>query len=77
MTEVREICTIYLGSSMLDDDYTLYEDGRVKHYYDRNAWSLNNEEWLDPSKITDSIKQKLFEKCPEESKEKVKKLFEL
>jgi hypothetical protein len=77
MTEVKQICTIYLGSPMLDDDYTLYEDGRVKHYYDQNAWSLNNEEWLNLSEITDSIKQKLFDKCPEESKEEVKKLLEL
>jgi hypothetical protein len=77
MAEVQEICTIYLGSSMLDDDYTFYEDGKVKHYYDRNAWSLNNEEWLDPSKITDSIKHKLLEKCPEESKEEVKKFLNM
>ena len=77
MTEVQQICTIYLGSSMLDDDYTFYEDGRVKHYYDQNEWSLNNEEWIDPSKITDSIKQKLLEKCPEESKEEVKNLLKL
>jgi hypothetical protein len=77
MAEVQEICTIYLGSSMLDDDYTFYEDGKVKHYYDQNAWSLNNEEWLDPSKITDSIKHKLLEKCPEESKEEVKKLLNM
>jgi hypothetical protein len=77
MTEVQEICTIYLGSSMLDDEYTFYKDGKVKHYYDRNAYSLNNEEWLNLSEITDSIKKKLFENCPEESKEEVKKLLEL
>jgi hypothetical protein len=77
MTEIKKICTIYLGSSMLDDDYTLYEDGRVKHFYDRNQWSLNNEEWLDASKISNSIKQKLLEKCPEEAKEEAKKLLGL
>jgi hypothetical protein len=77
MAEVKEICTVYLGSSMLDDDYTLYEDGRVKHFYDRNQWSLNNEEWLDASKISDSIKHALLEKCPEETKEKAKKILGL
>jgi hypothetical protein len=77
MTEVQEICTIYLGSSMLDDNYTFYKEGKVKHYYDRNAWSLNNEEWLDPSEITDSIKHKLFENCPEKSKEEVRKLLDM
>ena len=77
MAEVKEICTVYLGSSMIDDDYTLYEDGRVKHFYDQNQWSLNNEEWLDANKISDSIKQALLEKCPEEYKEKAKNLLGL
>jgi hypothetical protein len=77
MAEVKEICTVYLGSSTLDDDYTLYEDGRIKHFYDQNQWSLNNEEWLDASKVSYSIKQALLEKCPEESKEKAKKILGL
>ena len=47
MTEPTEICSVDLGNACLDDEYTLYEDGRVKRYYDRNGWSLNNEDWLE------------------------------
>jgi hypothetical protein len=77
MTESIEICTVFLGSSMLDNDYTLYEDGRIKHFYDVNPWSLNNTEWLDASSLSNSIKIKLLEKCSEESKEKARKLLNL
>jgi hypothetical protein len=77
MTESIEICTVFLGSSMLDNDYTLYEDGRVKHFYDVNQWSLNNTEWLDVSSLSNSIKTRLLENCSEASKEKVGKLLDL
>lgn len=75
MTESKKICTVYLGSSMLDDDYTLYEDGRVKHYYDHNMYSLNHEDWLEAKTLSDQIKQKLLDKCPEKSKEKARELL--
>ena len=77
MTEPKEICTVFLGSSTLDDDYTLYEDERVKRFYDNNAYSLNNEEWLDAKNLNTSIKQKLLDKCPEELKEKARQLLHL
>jgi hypothetical protein len=83
MTTAKEICTVHLGSPMLDDDYTLYEDGKIRHFYDNNPWpsqdlnNLNQEEWLDPINVSDSIKLKLLDKCPEELKEKAKKLLGL
>lgn len=75
MTEPKEICTVYLGSSTLDDDYTLYENGRVRRAYDNHAWSLNNEDWLEAKTLSEHIKQKLLDKCPEESKEKARELL--
>jgi hypothetical protein len=77
MAEQKEICTVYLGSSMLDDDYTLYEDGRVKHYYDRNMYSHSHEDWLEAKILSNDIKQKLLNKCPEVSKEKARELLDL
>ena len=62
---------------MLDDDYTLYDDGRVKRFYDRNAYSLNNEAWLDAKNIKTYIKQELLNKCPEELKEQARQLLDL
>ncbi|RQH50260.1 hypothetical protein D5R40_06430 [Okeania hirsuta] len=77
MSEIKEICTVYLGNSMLDDDYTLYEDGQVKRFYDRNQWSLNNEEWVEVKNLSDRIKQKLLDKCPEDYKNKARQLLSL
>jgi hypothetical protein len=77
MTEPKEICTVFLGRSMLDDDYTLYEDRRVKRFYDRNMYSLNNEEWLDAKNLRIHIKQELLDKCSEELKEKARQLLDL
>ena len=77
MTEPKEICTVFLGSSGLDNDYTLYEDGRVKRFYDRNMYSLNHENWLDAKDLNTSIKQELLDECPEELREKARQLLNL
>ena len=75
MTESKEICSADLGSSLLDNEYTLYEDGRVKRYYDDNQWSLNNVVWLEAKTLSDHIKEKLLYKCPEELKKKARELL--
>ncbi|MBW4671243.1 MAG: hypothetical protein KME60_28430 [Cyanomargarita calcarea GSE-NOS-MK-12-04C] len=75
MTKAQEICTVHLGSSTLDDDYTLYEDGQVRHYYDQNMYSHSHEDWLKAQTLSDDIKKKLLNKCPEELKEKTKTLL--
>lgn len=75
MIEPKEICSVDLGSSLLDNKYTLYEDGRVKRYYDRNQWSLNNEDSLEAKTLSDHIKQRLLDESPEELKEKARELL--
>lgn len=76
MTQSKEICTVHLGSSTRINDYTLHEDGRVNHYYDRsNAYSRDEESWHEAGTLGDEIKQKLLDKCPEELIEKVKGLL--
>ena len=75
MTETKEICTVYLGTSSKDNDYTLYEDGNVKRYYDENMWKHSLTEWLKAESLGNNIKEALFNKCPEEMKEKAKSLL--
>ncbi|MEA5551656.1 hypothetical protein VB713_11810 [Anabaena cylindrica UHCC 0172] len=75
MTEAKEICTVYLGTSMKDDDYTLYEDGRVKHYYDENMWKHSLTEWHEAKSLSSDKKEALLNKCSEDMKEKAKKLL--
>ena len=70
-----EICTIDLSKGNLDNEYTFYESGRIKHFYDRNAFKLNIESWLSASQISEEIRTILLDKCPIDSKEKVNQIL--
>jgi hypothetical protein len=59
----KEICTISIGNGIVDDDYTFYEDGKIKRFYDRNSFSYNLTEWVEVEEIFDVKKAKLIEKC--------------
>ena len=72
-----EICTIEIGSGFLDNDYIFYDDGRIKHLYDQNAYKPNQIRWLKASEISESQKYKILEKCPEDYKERIKIALEL
>jgi len=75
MTQAKEICSVSLGKSLLDDDYTLYEDGSVMHYYDENMWKHSLAEWLKAEQLDSNIKEALFNECPKEMKDKAKSLL--
>ncbi|GBE91516.1 hypothetical protein [Nostoc cycadae] len=75
MTESKEICTVYLGTCDKDNDYTLYENGRVKRFFDENMWKCNLTGWLEARSLKDDVKKALLNECPEELKEKAKKLL--
>jgi hypothetical protein len=68
---------IGIGGPGLDDDYTFYDDGRIWHFYDQSIHKPNQEEWIVESDISDSRKKRILEKCPEEFKEKIKKILNL
>lgn len=72
MSEI--ICTISLGDGVLDNDYTVYSDGKIFRLYDRSPApnNYNIEEWLTASQLDDTTKRKILEKCPSEHKEKVR-----
>jgi hypothetical protein len=59
----KEICTICLGDGVLDDDYTFYNSGKIKRFYDRNSFKFNIEEWIDAKNIPASKKAEILEKC--------------
>lgn len=71
----KEICTIEIGKGVLDDDYTFYESGKVKHFYDQSIYKPNVEKWLEAHQIDDFRKGKIIEKCPEVNKEQITKLL--
>lgn len=63
----------------LDDDYTLYDNGEVLHFYDRNRYpgGYNLKETLKASELKVSIKERLLKASKEEDRELVKKLLGL
>ena len=71
----KEICTIFIGNGVLDDDYTFYEDGTIKRFYDQNQFKYNLEEWVTPDQISDHKKQKLLDKCEVAHKEQIQKIL--
>ncbi|KQT25889.1 hypothetical protein ASG22_04105 [Chryseobacterium sp. Leaf405] len=74
--EDKIICSINsMKKGMLDNDYTFYESGKIKHFYDKSQWNLNHEEWLTESEITESEKERLIIGCPEEFKDRIKKIL--
>ena len=67
----KEICTISITSNWLGDDYTFYEDEKIKRTYDNNSLSSDVTEWLEPKQISKQNKDKLIKNCPEEHKERI------
>lgn len=72
----KEICTISITSNWLADQYTFYEDNKIKRVYDNNSLSSDVTEWLDPKQISKHNKDKLVRNCPEECKEKIMLLLD-
>ena len=68
----NEICTISIGNGWLDDDYTFYEDGKIKRSYDKNSFSYNITDWITPNEISDNKKLKIIENCPSDKKQIIK-----
>ncbi|WP_415328690.1 hypothetical protein [Chryseobacterium sp. MMS23-Vi53] len=67
----KEICTISITNNWLTDEYTFYEDDRIKRNFDNNSLSSDVTEWLKPNQINKQNKDRLVKNCPEELKEKV------
>jgi hypothetical protein len=72
----KEICTISITSSWLGDEYTFYEDNKIKRIFDNNSLSSNVIEWLEAYQINKQTKDKLVKNCPEECKEKVMQILD-
>ena len=76
MEKDKIICTIHsMKNGMFDNDYTFYEDGRIKHFYDQNQWSLDIEEWITPEQISNNEKKRLINECSKNYKSKIEKIL--
>jgi hypothetical protein len=67
----KEIVTISIPNGELDNDYTFFEDGKIRHNYDQSIYKPNLESWLNASNISDAEKTKILKECPPEFKAKI------
>lgn len=65
--------------NLLDDDYTLYENGEVLREYDANNYpgGQNLKQTLKANELKFEIKEKLLENASDDDKEVVKNLLEI
>ena len=71
----KEIVTISIPNGQLDNDYTFFEDGKIRHNYDQSIYKPNLESWLNASNISDPDKTKILKECPPEFKAKITSLL--
>jgi hypothetical protein len=67
----KEIVTISVPNGELDNDYTFFEDGKIRHNYDQSVYKSNLETWLNPGNISDKEKEKILKECPQQFKAKI------
>ena len=68
-----------MQNGMLDDDYTLYDDGTVLHFYDDNIYpgGQNLKHTMQGPDLPQKIKMRLLNRASEENKHTVKKLLHI
>lgn len=66
-------------NGILDDDYTLYNDGSVLHFYDKHTYpgGQNIEENLTVDDLSAKIKQRLYDAASAENKQQVGEILKL
>jgi phage baseplate assembly protein gpV len=71
MNGSKEIVTISVPKGDLDNDYTFFDDGKIRHNYDQNANKTGLEAWISARNITDADKEKILKACPLQFKTKI------
>lgn len=68
-----------MKGGLLDDDYTLYDDGTILHEYDKHTYpgGQNLKATLTVAELSDTVKQRLLEASSDENKEIVRKTLNL
>lgn len=75
MSGSKEIVTISVPKGDLDNDYTFFEDGKIRHNYDQSEYKLGLEAWITARSIPEADKAKILKACPPEHKIKITALL--
>jgi hypothetical protein len=68
----NKVCIIEFSRGVLDNDYHIYDDGRIEHLYDKSYFDHSYTTWLTVEDLGEEFKQKLLRKCPKEHIETVR-----
>ncbi len=60
-----------------DNDYYFYDDGKIRHCYDVNNNSYNNEEYVNAEDIPEKERMEMLQNCPADKQEKIKTFLKL
>lgn len=60
-----------MKKGIYDNDYHFYEDGTILHHYDRTMNKMDIEEYVSPSDISESEKEKIIIKCESECNQEI------
>jgi hypothetical protein len=71
MNGSKEIVTISVPKGDLDNDYTFFEDGKIRHNYDQSTTKTGLEGWVSARNIPDADKEKILKACPLQFKTKI------
>ena len=66
-----------MRKGILDDDYYLFEDGRILHSYDKTQSKLNIEEFVSADSIDLHKRQTMLASCPQDNNETIKSILKL
>ena len=75
MNGSKEIITISVPKGDLDNDYTFFEDGKIRYNYDQSDTKRGLETWISANRITDSEKDKIIKACPLQFRIKIKAIL--
>jgi hypothetical protein len=68
-----------MKGGVLDDDYTLYDNGEILHEYDKHIYpgGHNLSRTLTADQVTLDVKKRLLDGASEENKDLVKSLLKM
>jgi hypothetical protein len=75
MSGSKELVTISVPKGDLDNDYTFFEDGKIRHNYDQNINKMGLEAWITPRSIPESDREKILKACPLQFRAKITALL--
>lgn len=67
----KEIVTISVPNGDLDNDYTFFADGKIRHNYDQSLNKTGLEAWITARSVSAGEKAKILKECPAEHKMKI------